>query len=169
MDCSWLGSSVLGVLQARIHEWVVISFSKGSSWPRNWTQFPCIAGRLFTKRATRKVLLLKSLLSMQVSGPRWNKASYSEAMGYFLLPNSWWGWGRRRGDVRGAQLPHLPSLIVNKELGCEQSRKQDYFWIARCLWKKLFQKAGTLVYYHTEKITKSLHVRDLFFLNYCNL
>ena len=50
MDCSLVGSSVHGVFQARILEWVVISFSRGSSWPRNWTcvsHVSCIAGRLF--------------------------------------------------------------------------------------------------------------------------
>ena len=36
MDCSPPGSSVYGISQARIPEWVVISFSKGSSWPRDW-------------------------------------------------------------------------------------------------------------------------------------
>ena len=42
VDCSPSGSSVRGILQARILEWVAISFSRGSSQPRNW------AGRLFT-------------------------------------------------------------------------------------------------------------------------
>ena len=37
MDCSPPGSSVGGILQARILKWVVISFSKGSSRPRDWT------------------------------------------------------------------------------------------------------------------------------------
>ena len=37
MDCSPLGSSVHGVLQARILEWVAISFSRGSSQPRDRT------------------------------------------------------------------------------------------------------------------------------------
>ena len=32
------------ILQARILEWVAIPFSKGSSWPRNWTGVSCIAG-----------------------------------------------------------------------------------------------------------------------------
>ena len=36
------GSSVHGILQARILEWVAISFSRGSSWPRDWTQLFCI-------------------------------------------------------------------------------------------------------------------------------
>ena len=47
MDCSPPGSSVHGILQARILEWDAISFSRGSSWPRNWTQVSCIAGRRF--------------------------------------------------------------------------------------------------------------------------
>ena len=37
MDCSLPGSSVQGILQARILEWVAISFSRGSSQPRDWT------------------------------------------------------------------------------------------------------------------------------------
>ena len=38
MDCSSLGSSVHRIFQARVLEWVAISFSRGSSWPRDWTQ-----------------------------------------------------------------------------------------------------------------------------------
>jgi len=48
IDYSLPGSSVHGILQARILEWVAISFSRGSSWPRNWTRVSCIAGRFFT-------------------------------------------------------------------------------------------------------------------------
>ena len=36
-DCSLPDSSVPGILQARILEWVAVFFSRGSSWPRNWT------------------------------------------------------------------------------------------------------------------------------------
>ena len=35
MDCSLPGSSVHGILQARLLEWVAFSFSRGSSWPRD--------------------------------------------------------------------------------------------------------------------------------------
>ena len=48
MDCSPPGSSVYGILQARILEWVAISFSRGSSQPRDQTQVSHIAGRLLT-------------------------------------------------------------------------------------------------------------------------
>ena len=41
--CSPPGSSVCGILQATILEWAAISFSRGSSWPRDWTQVSWIA------------------------------------------------------------------------------------------------------------------------------
>ena len=41
-DCSPLGSSVHGVFQARVLEWVAISFSRGSSWSRDWTRSPAL-------------------------------------------------------------------------------------------------------------------------------
>ena len=53
-DCSSPGSSVHGILQPRILEWVAISSSKGSSSLRDWTQVSCIAGKLFTVWATRE-------------------------------------------------------------------------------------------------------------------
>ena len=52
MDCSLPGSSILGIFQARILDWVAISFSRGSYWLRNQTQVSRIAGRLFTILAT---------------------------------------------------------------------------------------------------------------------
>ena len=42
MDCSPPGSSVHGISQARILEWVAISFFRGSSWPRDQTHVSCI-------------------------------------------------------------------------------------------------------------------------------
>ena len=48
MDYNPPGSSVHGILQARILEWVAVPFSRGSSRPRDQTQLSCIAGRLFT-------------------------------------------------------------------------------------------------------------------------
>ena len=46
-DCRPPGSSVQEILQARILEWVAISFSRGSSQPRNQTQVSSIAVRLY--------------------------------------------------------------------------------------------------------------------------
>ena len=44
----------MGILQARIVEWVATPSSRGSSQPRDWTQFSCIAGGFFTGCATRE-------------------------------------------------------------------------------------------------------------------
>ena len=46
MDCSLPGFSVHGIFQAGILEWVAISFSRGSSRPRNRTHISCIAGQI---------------------------------------------------------------------------------------------------------------------------
>ena len=54
VDYSPLGSPVHGILQGRILEWVAISFSRGSSQPRDQTQVSRIAGRCFTLWATRE-------------------------------------------------------------------------------------------------------------------
>ena len=47
----------MGILQARILEWVAIPFSRGFSQPRDWTQVSWIADRFFTVWATREDLL----------------------------------------------------------------------------------------------------------------
>ena len=47
MDCSLSGSSVHGIFQARVLEWIANSFSRGSSRPRNQTRVSLIAGRHF--------------------------------------------------------------------------------------------------------------------------
>ena len=54
MDCSPSGSFVHGILQARILESVALSFSRGSSQNKDWTQVSHIAGKLFTIWATRE-------------------------------------------------------------------------------------------------------------------
>ena len=54
MACSPPGSSVHGILQARILDWVAIPFSRGSSQPKDQTWVSCIAGRFFTVWAARE-------------------------------------------------------------------------------------------------------------------
>ena len=54
MDCNPPGSSVHGILQARILEWVAVPFSKGSSQPRDPTQISHNEGRFFTVWTTKE-------------------------------------------------------------------------------------------------------------------
>ena len=62
LDCSPLGSSVHGILQARILEWVAMLSSRGSSRPRDQIQVSCIsslAGGFFTTSTTCEYLETK--------------------------------------------------------------------------------------------------------------
>ena len=64
LSCVWLFATPwtvafqaplsLGILQARILEWASMPSSRGSSWPRDWTQVSTIAGRFFSIWATRE-------------------------------------------------------------------------------------------------------------------
>ena len=112
MDCNPPGSSVHGILQSRIMEWVAISFSR----PRNWTQVSCIAGRFFTNWTTREA-------------PTWHRECYiNHSRAYFLKcvlvclgcysKTPWAGWLKQQNLIScssgawkfpwsGCQLIHL--------------------------------------------------------------
>ena len=67
MDGSLPGSEVHGIFQARILEWATISFSRGSSQPRDWTKVSCIADRRFAiwaAAAAAAANLLQSCLTL---------------------------------------------------------------------------------------------------------
>ena len=55
MDYSLPRSSIHGIFQARVLEWVAISFSRESSWPRDWTRVSRVVGKCFTIWATGEV------------------------------------------------------------------------------------------------------------------
>ena len=66
MDRSPPGSSVLGILQARILEWVAMPSSRGFSRPRNWTRVSYVsslAGRFFTTSAAWEGIFRSSLIT----------------------------------------------------------------------------------------------------------
>ena len=62
VDCSLPGSSVHGIFQVIVLEWIAISFSRGSSWPRDPTQVSHIVDRCFTVWATREVWIQSTSL-----------------------------------------------------------------------------------------------------------
>ena len=73
MDCSLPWSPVHGILQAGILEWVAISSSRGSSWPKDQTGVFCLAGGFFTteppgKPMRRELLIL--ILKIDLLYPR---------------------------------------------------------------------------------------------------
>ena len=85
MECSPPGSSVHGISQARILEWIAIPFSRGSARPRDRTHIPCvscIAGGFFARWATEdsiNILILPILHVETVPKERW---SLSQRHGY---------------------------------------------------------------------------------------
>ena len=88
LECSLPGSSVHGILQARILEWIAMLFSRGSSWPRDWTQISCTAGRFFTVWATREALYAEHIMwnagldesqaRMKIAGRNINNIKYAD-------------------------------------------------------------------------------------------
>ena len=54
VDYTLLGSSLHGILQARMMQWVYIPFSRESSWSRDWTQVSCTADRFLSTWATKE-------------------------------------------------------------------------------------------------------------------
>ena len=98
MDYSLPGSSVHGILQARILEWVAISFSRGSSLPKNQTQVSCIAGRFFTDWAMREAPSIMVFSNESVLHIRWPKYWSSASASVLPMntqdwsPLGWTGW-----------------------------------------------------------------------------
>ena len=98
MDCSLLGSSVYGISQARILEWVFIHFSRGSFRSRDQTQVSCSAGGFFIVWATKKakwvtkgqivydLTLMKSFSSVQFSCSVMSDSLWSHGLQYARLP-----------------------------------------------------------------------------------
>ena len=74
MDCSLPGSSAHGISQARMLEWLAISFSRESSWPRDWTFTSCIEGGFFIAKPPGKpcwMWLVVCLFFKQICSPHW--------------------------------------------------------------------------------------------------
>ena len=87
VDCTPPGSSVHGILQARILEWVAISFSRGSSRPRDRTRVSRIAGRHFNLWATREDVWSIDII-IYYGGE--NKRDFSLKFFLFRIPKATW-------------------------------------------------------------------------------
>ena len=106
MVCSPPGSSVRGILQARILEWVAMSSFRGSSPPRDWICAPfvsCIAGRFFTTVPPGTPLFIYKYVK-NVDFPRSSvsKASACNAGDLGSIP----GLGRSSGEGKGDPLQY---------------------------------------------------------------
>ena len=118
MDCNPPGSAVHGISQARTLEWVAISFSRGSSWPRDWTHISCVF-------CTGNHILYQ--LSHQKS-PRQGPGLYE----IHTFPNNCIHFNRKMqvGNYNWFSGGHFCRVRTENQTGLwtrEQERRKDYF------------------------------------------
>ena len=104
MDCSLPGSSIHGIFQARVLEWVAMPSSRGPSDPGIKPQSPALAGRFFTTSATWEALKIK----------------------YLLVNNSPKGRSKRQKDSRW-----ICKLCVNRRYNVVEIRRRDVLTLER--------------------------------------
>ena len=115
MNCSLPGSSIHGVFQARVLEWVAIAFSRRSSWLRDWTRASRIVGRRFTIWATREVYVSIADCSL-IKGVWLRKNTYTGICVRFLLVM---GKGLSYNCLQYFCNPSFKRLILTLEMnGC---------------------------------------------------
>ena len=114
MDYSLPGSSVHRIFQARVLEWVAISFSRGSFQPWGWTQVSCILGRR-------------------------NKCWLSEPMCEWFF---WWvsmNWGR--GGNISVKNEHV-YFEIRKAIYCSEIILKFYIRPPQCVWSNFLHTIG---------------------------
>jgi len=131
IDCSPPGSSVHGILQARILQWFAMPFSRGSSWSRDHIWVSCIAGRFFTIWATSKVPYTRK------DSPPFPLSKTSTFILVLWLVLCYWPLDKRRvwGDWRETSgLIGRSICIIFKEAGicCLSQRGSLDFWCCYC-------------------------------------
>ena len=95
LDCSLPGSSVHGILQARILEWVTISFSRASSLSRDQTWVFYMTGRFSTFWATREALTTEgSILNSAVICQYYLREDLYKGKKMFLKKHTGCWWSR---------------------------------------------------------------------------
>ena len=119
VDCSPPGSSIHGILQARVLRWVSIPFSRGSSQSRDWTQVSRIVGRRFNLWATREAPNMMNI-SRRREGQR-RLACHSP-------------WGYKESET--TEQLHTKPLTVWITINCGKFWKRWYlvFWKYQTTW-----------------------------------
>ena len=132
LNCNPPGSSVHGILQARILEWVAIPFSRGSFWPRDWTHITCIAtfltiwellGQTAIREGAQPNSLADNWIKDYSAKPCTGRAGPSFPPSQFL-PS---GNVHSPSDGRQKQELNNPTAFKRKP-GSQKSNQNDHIW-----------------------------------------
>ena len=102
MDCNPPGSLSMWILQARILEWVVMPFSRGSSQPRDWTQVSHTAGGFFTIWVTKEAyssLFTNSILAFKNKFKSHSSGKSLQVFSCYPTSKKKKKWRRRRKTI----------------------------------------------------------------------
>ena len=125
MDYSPPGSSVHGILQGRILEWVAILFSRGSSLPRDRTQVSCVSGRCFTVWALGKSETPLNFKIWELEGDQlmgtWSQSESVKVRGINLLV-----WLLVQGSTHPATAV-TPKGVIDVEDGTVEERNHCHY------------------------------------------
>ena len=134
MDCSLPGSSVRGILQAKILEWVAISFSRGSSQPRIEPVFltsPALAGRFFTTSATWEETWKEQEAGFEHGRPsdgyanlKSSRSIQQEVLGQELFLKGFLGWAETSVTQCACLAPIIGCGLSRKSLALAWKRRQ---------------------------------------------
>ena len=117
MDCNPPRSSVHGIFQARMPEWVAITFSRGSSRPRDRTQVSCVSwiGWLFTNEPSGKAICVIS--SFKIFSPKGVKIFTTTCLLYIfrILYKKYYVWSKAL-----LSLSKMQKLIMLQRTGWEE-------------------------------------------------
>ena len=161
MDCSPPGSSVHGIFQTRILEWVAISFSRASSQSRGWTELTCIVGRFFTISATRKILWKERTISNVrriaqfshlinqpfIEHPECDALSFQQwsSRNKGGVHSSNWTFYNLLGNVKKYRCLGPTLWLSGKESTCQCRRHGFHPWVTKIPWRRNWQPTSVFL------------------------
>ena len=132
MDCSSPGSSVHGIFQARLLEWVATSFSRGSSWPRDCTlQADALPSEPPGKPLEKEMATHSSVLAWRIPGAE--EPGGLPSMGSHRVLHDW-------SDLAAAAA--CGSVVKKKKstFWCRRCKRHRFYpWVWKILWRRKWQ------------------------------
>ena len=163
MDCSPPDFYACGIFQARILEWVAISFSRGSSWSRDWTRVSCVGRQILYQWAAREDPvghIIKPISQTVLISSWWcnksHKIQWPETILIYCLmvmegrgPKSkcWQGWATSTGSggesvVACLSFPRPPAFFMF----CLQDPRLSSSFLSVCFYPHIFSDSDPPIF-----------------------